>query len=277
MQKNSDFVIIVLEVVMKLSLDTLPQFIFSSPRQFLENEHHIERYTSESVLILLRKGHLCFEENGTPVRLNPGEYYIQRPNMYQTGIQPSLSPNYYYIHFYGEYQDRGLPLHGTFIEERIRKYTDQLDALSYGASSVEIHKNFYAILSELSKTDNDTPAIHIKNFILQNYNKAISLDDISAELNFSKNHIIRIFSSQYGKTPYRFLTEYRLEKARQLLLTTDQTCEQIGYSVGFEEYSIFFKAFRNYYGISPSSYSDSVRKRFDLLKLNERSREPGDC
>lgn len=258
---------------MKLSLDSLPKFIFSSPRQFLENEHHIERYIDESVLLLIRKGHLCFEENGVPVRLNPKEYYIQRPNIHQTGKQESLSPNYYYIHFYGEYKDVGLSLHGTFDDEKIRKYTDALDSLGYGASSVEIHKNFYAILSELSKTEVNDPAIRIKNFLLQNYDKPVSLNRISEELNFSKNQLIRIFRSQYGKTPYRFLTEYRLEKARQLLLTTDRSYEQIGYSVGFEEYSVFFKAFRNHYGLSPSSYSVSCRKNPNLLKLDERSRD----
>lgn len=266
---NAPICYTVAEAAMKLSLNSLPVFLFSAPRQFVENEHHIERYIDESVLILMRKGQLCFEEDGVPVRLNPGEYYIQLPNKHQTGVRPSLSPNYYYIHFRGEYSDRGLPLRGTFAEERVRPYTLQLDALEFSSSAVEIHKNFYSILSELSRTENDSPAIHIRNFLIQNYNKPVSLDDVADELNFSKNHLIRIFRARYDKTPYRFLTEYRMEKARQLLLTTGKTYEQISYAVGFDEYSIFFKAFRSYFGFSPREYSELCRKRPDLLKSNE--------
>ena len=84
---------------MKLSFDSLPQYLFSSPRQFFEGEHHMERYFDESVLILMRAGELCFEEDGEPIRLNPGEDYIQRPFIHQTGIAVSHSPSYYYIHF----------------------------------------------------------------------------------------------------------------------------------------------------------------------------------
>ena len=56
---------------MKLSFDSLPQYLFSSPRQFFEGEHHMERYFDESVLILMRAGELCFEEDGEPRRELP--------------------------------------------------------------------------------------------------------------------------------------------------------------------------------------------------------------
>lgn len=246
---------------MKLSFDSLPQYLFSSPRQFFEGEHHMERYFDESVLILMRAGELCFEEDGEPIRLNPGEYYIQRPFIHQTGIAVSHSPSYYYIHFYGEFGDMGLPLFGTFSNEKISRYTTELELLGERASKVERAKNFYSILSELYRAEDKSPASQIKELLILNFDKRYTLDEVCATLNFSKNHLIRIFHEQYGKSPYRFLIEYRLEKARRLFMTTELSCEQVAYSVGFEEYSVFFKAFRKYYGIAPRDFSETARRK----------------
>ena len=152
---------------MKLSFDSLPQYLFSSPRQFFEGEHHMERYFDESVLILMRAGELCFEEDGEPIRLNPGE-----------GIAVSHSPSYYYIHFYGEFGDMGLPLFGTFSNEKISRYTTELELLGERASKVERAKNFYSILSALYRAEDKSPASQIKELLILNFDKRYTLDEV---------------------------------------------------------------------------------------------------
>ena len=62
---------------MKLDMNILPNYIFSGVRQFFPNEKHISRTFSESVLILMYKGTLRFNEDGLDVELKPGEYYFQ--------------------------------------------------------------------------------------------------------------------------------------------------------------------------------------------------------
>ena len=239
---------------MYLSFDSLPQFICFSPRKFYAGEHHMDRRINESVLLLIKSGTLNFEEDGVPISLSAGEYYIQRPSLRQTGKAVSLSPSYYYIHFFGSFGDSGLPLRGTFDMEIIQKYIDELITIGHDAPKMELHKNLYCILSDLSKPEKDTTAHDIKKYILRNYNKAITLDQICEALNFSKNHLIRVFKKQYGKTPYQFLIEYQLEQARQLLLTTNRSCEQIAYSVGFEDYSVFYRAFKKRFNVAPTHY-----------------------
>ena len=241
---------------MKLSFEHLPKFIFSSGRKFYAGERHIERVIDESVLILMKKGELCFEEDGVPVRLKAHEYYIQRPNVYQTGKAASLSPEYYYVHFYGKYDETaGLPLRGTFNEADVNEYIERLETLGHNAPKLELHCAFYSLLLKLAGQSANTLAQKIKNYMIQNFDRPITLADLCSAFNFSKNHIIKVFGAQYHKSPYRFLTEYRLEKARQLLLTTNHSCEQIAAACGFETYSVFFKAFRSYYGVTPSRYN----------------------
>ena len=239
---------------MKLSLDVLPQFICFSPRKFYACERHIDRCINESVLLLRKSGVLNFEENGVPVSLKEGEYYIQRPLIHQTGNEVSLSPNYYYIHFFGDYNKTGLSLRGTFDLELIKRYIDELLSIGQDAPKMKLNKNLYCILSALSKSEKDSLSHDIKMYIIKNYNKAITLDTLCEQFNFSKNHLIRIFKQQYGKTPYQFLIEYQLEQARQLLLTTNRSCEQIAFSVGFEDYSVFYRAFTKRFNTSPIRY-----------------------
>lgn len=246
---------------MKLSFNSLPQYVYSSWRNFFDGEHHIKRCIDESVLILVYQGELCFEENGSPVSLRANEYYVQRAFTKQTGFAKCASPKYFYIHFFGDYEEHyGLPLRGTFNSQALKPLIDDLNNLGHDASKLEFHKCFYSILSALSKNHNVSPAQQIKNYLLQHYDTALTLDDVSRALNFSKNHLIRLFKEQYGKTPYRFLTEYRLEKAKQLLSTTNRSCQTIANDVGFDRYSVFYKAFLSYYKITPTQFLLKNRK-----------------
>ena len=54
-------------------------------RFFQEGEHHIERRFAQSVLVMGLERTLYFEEEGKPVAVSPGEWYIQRAGLFQTG------------------------------------------------------------------------------------------------------------------------------------------------------------------------------------------------
>ena len=98
-----------------LSFEHLPQYCFSANRQFEKNECHMERTYKLSVLLLVRRGVLRFSENGVPIEVSAGEYYIQCAGLHQQGPVPSDSPNYYFIHFKGDFCKAGaLPIRGKF-------------------------------------------------------------------------------------------------------------------------------------------------------------------
>ena len=82
-----------------LSMDSLPTYRFSSFRYFDKGEHHMERTFREDVLLLVMDGVLRFHEDGTPVEVGSGEFYIQRHGLHQVGIEESDTPKYFYIHF----------------------------------------------------------------------------------------------------------------------------------------------------------------------------------
>ena len=241
---------------MKLDMNILPKYIFSGIRQFFPNEKHINRTFHECVLILMFKGTLRFNESGTDIELNPGEYYIQIKNKKQKGIKISDSPYYYYIHFDAEFSQNGdLPIKGFFDMEKMQLLVNDIQNLALNATFVEKQKCFFAILSELlisHKTNNVVEKIRI--YLQENYYKDITIKDLENLVFLTKNQIINIFKDSTGVTPHKYLTELRLKEACELLLSTTRTLNIIANNVGYNEYSIFYKAFYSKFKLSPMEY-----------------------
>ena len=90
-----------------LSSEKLPQLLFSHDRSFQPGEKHVTRVCPEDVLLLMFSGVLRFTEDGVPVEVRGGEYYIQKRGLSQQGQVPSDCPVYYYVHFLGHWSSEG--------------------------------------------------------------------------------------------------------------------------------------------------------------------------
>ncbi len=243
-----------------LSFQKAPRYIFSSNRQFEKGEKHITRVYNLSVLLLVRKGVLKFNEGGIPITLTKGEYYIQRPKILQEGVVESLEPNYYYIHFYGVYSEGGaLPLRGRFNIDRVQSILDEFDSLSDSSEQIAKEAIFYKLLLELKNGHKNIPIPEqIRSYLLDNIEKNITIDDVSKHISLSKNQIINVFKNRYGITPHQFLIKSRLKKASELIIATDLQLKDICYTVGFSDYSNFYKSFTTEFGETPNEYREKI-------------------
>jgi AraC-like DNA-binding protein len=107
--------------------------------------------------------------------------------------------------------------------------------------------------------------VQAKLFIDHNFAQAIDLNNISGEASFSKFHFIRLFKSIYGKTPHQYLTQVRIENAKQLLqkeISVTETC----FAVGFDSLSSFTALFSRYAKLSPSIYQRQFMQKQVLIK-----------
>jgi AraC-like DNA-binding protein len=82
----------------------------------------------------------------------------------------------------------------------------------------------------------------------------LTLDDLAAAAMFSKFHFSRIFLAGTGVSPGRFLAALRLQRAKELLLTTDLNVVDVGMRVGYSSVGTFSTRFRCGVGLSPSEY-----------------------
>jgi AraC-like DNA-binding protein len=93
-----------------------------------------------------------------------------------------------------------------------------------------------------------------RTYIDHHYAAPITLEHISREAGFSPFHFIRLFQAEFLRTPHQYLVQQRIEKAKQLLRTTDLPIIEVCCAVGFESLGSFSTLFRRETGLSPSQY-----------------------
>lgn len=94
-------------------------------------------------------------------------------------------------------------------------------------------------------------------FIKQNYNQEISLDDMAAAAHLSKYYFTKMFKSVTGYTPYEYLIKYRIDKAKFLLCYSGDTVSQIAQTVGFHNVNSFISSFKSFEDTTPHQFRKS--------------------
>lgn len=87
----------------------------------------------------------------------------------------------------------------------------------------------------------------------------LTLDGLAQSVNLSVSYLHHLFKAETGTTPWLYLHALRLEKARELLVTTMLSVKQIMIRVGMKDKSHFGREFKKTYGQSPGQYRISSR------------------
>jgi AraC family transcriptional regulator len=90
--------------------------------------------------------------------------------------------------------------------------------------------------------------------MLENLNDDLTIDDMARIAMFSKFHFSRMFQRVTGVSPGRFLSALRLQRAKQLLLSTSFNIADISHRVGYTSVGTFSSRFTRSVGISPIAY-----------------------
>ena len=94
----------------------------------------------------------------------------------------------------------------------------------------------------------------IIDFVDCNYNKNFDSKDIEERFCISYDHANRLFKKQMGLGIISYRNRLRIEKAKMLLLTTDQSIDSISDEVGFSDIYYFSKFFKKTVGVSPTHF-----------------------
>lgn len=99
-----------------------------------------------------------------------------------------------------------------------------------------------------------------KQFIDNRFDDPIAVQDMAREAYFSKFHFLRLFKQVYGKTPYQYLIEIRIAKAKQLL-QTDLPVSEVCFAVGFDSVSSFKRLFKRHTHFTPTAFRRQCRQQ----------------
>ena len=108
--------------------------------------------------------------------------------------------------------------------------------------------------------------VSAKMYMDENFDQPLDLDIISKQSCISRFHFHRLFTRIYRKTPHRYLTQKRIDSAKQLLAGDDLSVFEICNSVGFESLGSFSILFKKEIGFAPQYYRNLAFMKKKLAK-----------
>lgn len=131
----------------------------------------------------------------------------------------------------------------------------------------KIKKYFLEDLDELSEILEDDKNLYsatsIKlaiQFITNNFDKNITLKDVADEVYLSQNYLSELFKKETGQGFYEFLSNYRIKRAKEILLTTNLKIYEVAESVGYNDSITFGRAFKKITGVTPNNFRNNKLK-----------------
>lgn len=110
-------------------------------------------------------------------------------------------------------------------------------------------------------TGNERLIREVVSYLTASYRERITIDGLVERFPISRSRLLQLFKSTTGYTIVQFMTEYRLNKAKRLLIDCDLSMTEIASQSGFGDLSHFYYMFRRSVGISPKQYRRQTLKR----------------
>jgi two-component system response regulator YesN len=95
-----------------------------------------------------------------------------------------------------------------------------------------------------------------KRYIDTHYTKDISLDDVSREVDISPYYFSKIFKDETGENFIEYVTNIRIEKAKELLEDSDYSMKEICCMIGYSDPNYFSRAFKKNVGVTPTEFKE---------------------
>lgn len=141
------------------------------------------------------------------------------------------------------------------------KQQDYLEELKLYSESFEIKNWAVKELIKLSELSKDKKVQHVsavifeaKEFIDGNYNKEISLKDVSKEVGISPQYFSKLFKDEIGVNFIEYLTDIRMKEAKKLLKEGRLSVKEICFEIGYNDPNYFSRLFKKSFGVSPTEY-----------------------
>jgi AraC family transcriptional regulator len=96
--------------------------------------------------------------------------------------------------------------------------------------------------------------LQVLNYINDHLSQDIKLADLAALLDMSQFHFSHLFKQAIGTSPYQYLLQQRVERAKQLLKQSDRSIAEIALECGFNSHSHLSKTFRQSTSMTPKAY-----------------------
>ena len=175
---------------------------------------------------------------------------------------------------------KGVPVPNLCIDAGTVRYVEQIADMMKDESDPDIldilFLSLVALLSTRCNRKRSTEAQPIPRdiaevafYIEQNFDKPLTLENLSLQCHYSQRHFARLMREHYGMSPMAYLDAVRMKNACDLLLRTTHSVVQIARLCGFEDNNLFSRHFRAAMGVSPTVYRQENRNLMRVPTLTD--------
>ena len=135
------------------------------------------------------------------------------------------------------------------------------------AKGYDVTGYFLLCMSRLVKANQKAPSkkdiadSYVRQAILyieDHYPYNITVEDVAFHIGLDRTYLYRLFKQKVGCSPSRYMQDYRLGRAVEMLENNELSIFDIGMSVGFHDVSHFYKSFTAKYGMPPKKYREQL-------------------
>lgn len=111
-----------------------------------------------------------------------------------------------------------------------------------------------SIPSAIHENMSNTAFLYMMKYIDTHLSEGFSLQQLAKELNMNANYLGQVFKRETGKTYTAYVTELRIERAKEMLRMDESSISDIAASLGFNDYFYFLKTFKRITGLTPKQF-----------------------
>ncbi|MBR4725218.1 MAG: response regulator [Lachnospiraceae bacterium] len=114
--------------------------------------------------------------------------------------------------------------------------------------------------SPVAEAITENPAFNeLITYVGEHYSDKITLNSLAKQFSFSKGHLCSLFQKYFNKSLNLYLTDVRMEHAKELILDKTILIKEVALKSGYSDYYHFFRVFKNHYGVSPKEMREERR------------------
>lgn len=276
--------------IVELQTPPLPYYWESGRSDFRVGERHPNRRNLGLYdLLIVIGGALHIGENGQEWTLGAGDTLLLLPDGEHYAVKPcERETSFYWVHFEHCEWNRGsrdtaaddaassLPFGNPYAMRLVKQAAlpvpqeafglmRRLLALPVGDSFWEEQRLLSRLLSLLEERNiggTQSPSTKLAEqaaaYLQQHYQEELTNESVAAALHFHPNYVVRCMKTNYGVTPMHYLLQFRLDRAKRLLVSTEWPIERIAEEVGFRYAPYFSTCFKRSVGVTPLQFRRQV-------------------
>ena len=146
------------------------------------------------------------------------------------------------------------------IADILDKNVERLDRKSLCESMEEVI-DYMICGKDLAATDSMKDIVHrAAAYVDRHYAEELTLTSLAERYHVESTYFSRMFRQETGKNLILYITEKRIEKAREYIEKTDMNLTEAAFLVGYDDYTYFSRVFKKSTGRSPREYRSWSRK-----------------